>query len=997
MEDLKDLRLADLYLAYRKAKADSYYETSHFDALGFLEYEEHLHRNLKRLLHRLKEGRGWENSLEVGSYAYQPKSVELGRDDVKLDGMFFKCLDPFEEWRRQWSGGNRAQAKFRLIIRPTVEFQVFSALWIIEAGHKFDNILDPATSFGHRLRRAREPLDLEGGRKPLNVDCIGLFEPYFSAYQQWREGGLRAMRSRLTSGERVFGVTMDIQSFYHRATPDFLLRDSFLGRFEIVLSTLQQRLTSMLIDAIHLWYAATPDAILRPSGGLPVGLSASKIIANVLLAELDQKMVERLSPFYYGRYVDDIFLVFDGAPKIQSGVEMMKHLESRMGGTLEFEPASELGNDQLKLILSYAPRPEADLVFAGEKQKVFNLYGKHGLDLVAQIDAQIRLHSSEHRLLAVIPTSGEEMAARTLLAQTNAALEPDALRKADVVSVKRLGIALMLRDMESYARDLSPGEWKDIRENFYQLVYRHVLTPLGYFNFAGHLPRVLGLMVSCGDYGPATEMLSRILAVRDILKETTSAGIADEAALDGAMAALKRSLAQAVAQATTVAYFKWSKRLLQLSRELDQVHPHSRLPKSTDPFKRLSKRLLHADLGRRPYREAWLAGGPKGLANPPVPGGIDIRRQLRLGAIRSFRKVAKLKTPYWPGIAFPTRPISLSEITRAAPDFLRYPRELRAALFAMRGAKAHSHEGVLLSGGDTGEPKILQVDGPFKDIYRIAIPSFLTTHEEWDAAVAGRPRLTAERYVRIRRMINAVLQETPQVDYVVFPECSMPHHWVGTLARKLADRKISLIAGLEYRISSKGLHNDAYLSIATDWPWHNTSVIYIQPKFEPAHEERRTLAKQKKRLAITPASFSHPTIIQHDRFSFAVLICSDLTNISYRYQLQGRVDALVVVEWNRDTETFGSLVESTANDLHAYIVQSNNRQYGDSRVRVPRRNNFERDVVRVRGGSQDYFVVADLDIKGLRAFQSTTPASSSGLFKPTPMGYVMSKARGGTK
>jgi hypothetical protein len=204
-----------------------------------------------------------------------------------------------------------------------------------------------------------------------------------------------------------------------------------------------------------------------------------------------------------------------------------------------------------------------------------------------------------------------------------------------------------------------------------------------------------------------------------------------------------------------------------------------------------------------------------------------------------------------------------------------------------------------------------------------------------------------------------------------------------------------LIAGLEYRITAKGVRNDAYHSIATDWGWHKTSVIYLQPKLAPAHEERRAFKAQHKKLASPSAFFSRPTIVQHENLFYSVLICSDLTNIAHRYRLQGRIDVLVVIEWNKDTETFGLLVESAANDLHAYIVQSNNREYGDSRVRVPRKQGYERDLVRVRGGSEDYFVVADLDIKALRQFQKTTPSSSNGPFKPVPIGFTMSKQRGG--
>ena len=47
---------------------------------------------------------------------------------------------------------------------------------------------------------------------------------------------------------------------------------------------------------------------------------------------------------------------------------------------------------------------------------------------------------------------------------------------------------------------------------------------------------------------------------------------------------------------------------------------------------------------------------------------------------------------------------------------------------------------------------------------------------------------------------------------------------------------------------------------------------------------------------------------------FAMLVCSELTNIGHRAALRGRVDALFVPEWNQGTETFNALVESAALD-----------------------------------------------------------------------------------
>ena len=136
-------------------------------------------------------------------------------------------------------------------------------------------------------------------------------------------------------------------------------------------------------------------------------------------------------------------------------------------------------------------------------------------------------------------------------------------------------------------------------------------------------------------------------------------------------------------------------------------------------------------------------------------------------------------------------------------------------------------------------------------------------------------------------------------------------------------------------------------------------------------------------------------IIKHGDFYFGILICSELTNIDYRAQFRGYVDAIFVPEWNQDTEMFGSLIEAAAYDVHAYIIQCNDRRYGDTRIRIQAKQHYDRDIVKIKGGEEDYFVIGKLDINKLRQFQSNkiSPTGESALFKPVPVGFVIAPYR----
>jgi hypothetical protein len=136
-------------------------------------------------------------------------------------------------------------------------------------------------------------------------------------------------------------------------------------------------------------------------------------------------------------------------------------------------------------------------------------------------------------------------------------------------------------------------------------------------------------------------------------------------------------------------------------------------------------------------------------------------------------------------------------------------------------------------------------------------------------------------------------------------------------------------------------------------------------------------------------------VYEHRGFCFGVLVCSELQNISHRHHFQGNVDAVLVLAWNQDLETFSALVESAALDVHACIALANNRKYGDSRVRVPAKESFKRDLCRVRGGLNDYMVVVEFSPMELRQFQSRAKnwSRDDDQFKPLPEGFQLNPKR----
>ena len=269
----------------------------------------------------------------------------------------------------------------------------------------------------------------------------------------------------------------------------------------------------------------------------------------------------------------------------------------------------------------------------------------------------------------------------------------------------------------------------------------------------------------------------------------------------------------------------------------------------------------------------------------------------------------------------------------------------------------------------------------------IAVSSWETRYKSWVAAVTGNTDPDFDRYARLNRLVKHLISQPNGAKYLILPELALPAHWFMRLALKLQGRGISLITGIEYLHASKSrVRNQVWAALSHGGLGFPSMLVYRQDKQRPAlHEEREI--KRLAGLELKPDKvWTKPPVIQHGTFRFAMLVCSELTNISYRTALRGEVDAVFIPEWNQDTETFNSLVESAALDVHAYIIQCNDRQYGDSRIRAPYKDTWRRDILRVKGGIEDYCVTGEIDIQALRQFQSSH-RSPDRPFKPVPDGF----------
>lgn len=400
-ESIELFGLENLYLAYRKAKVDMFRERSQPLAEAFCDYEAALPANLSRLATALKAKRPkWPSDLNfLGGFGFIPKGLKVPPPTDDRRRPHFSLSDPQDAWKVVLRHGSRQkpQVEFRPVAHFNVDMYVICALWVNMVGHKYDACLSSCAR-GSRLRRLRADEQGSSSVGHYHLEAPGSFQPYFYCYREWREQGLKAIRHELAEQRRVVALTMDLTAFYHNVDPSFLLERTFFSssRFRSIngghLSDIERRFTQQLSTAFKTWASQLPTVSHDGPPGVPVGPSAPRVIANVLLAEFDRLVLKELSPIYYGRYVDDIFIVLRDTGSYTTAERVIAHLARRI------KPL-KLSEDETELRLQLPYAGQSQLIFKAEKQRVFLLSGEIGQDLLDAIESKIDEVSSEWRLL----------------------------------------------------------------------------------------------------------------------------------------------------------------------------------------------------------------------------------------------------------------------------------------------------------------------------------------------------------------------------------------------------------------------------------------------------------------------------------------------------------------------------------------------------------------------------------------------------------------------
>lgn len=961
----KENLIKDIELAYRQLKSYIYHENFSLDLrykISEYEKDKDLDSKFKILADSIiefqKKGTPFKDFESIG-YSIFPKKIES---------------DSNQNEQRYYYTNSNVQKKYEItrvtpFINCSVNIHIISVMWINSIGSKIDNVF-VENCFGNRLFRN------EDGQ--YEKKKIHLFYRYFDKYNEWRDGAIKKAKSLHESNHDVAILNLDIKEYYSSINFSFLSIEPFTNKENLWLNKFLEEVHDIYREKI-----SNLKLIEKHIKILPIGLLSSCIISNYYLHNLDKKIKNHIKPEYYGRYVDDILLVVSN-PKIKNSTEnpISDFIDS-------FLIKQNCWDNEVKISL----KPPSDyeiyinknsLIFQEEKVKLYHLLANESIDILNKFEEEIIKNSSEFRLQ---PEATEIF--ETFNTESYELIYSDTINKIrsiDGIKTNKLGASKHLRKLISatqYSNNIDKETleyisakildyFSGVRSVELNLLWEKVITFFVINKLEKPLVNFIKSQLSLIDKLSSEE---KLVGVLESLKET-----------------LKEHLHYSITLSATLnrAFFKEKivKQFIQ-SSEIDNVSNY------IDRIDRTASYFLDANMFRQYY-----SFFP--LLNYCVQSSDFSYTSLNIKKNTSF-KLDKFKMRFSP------RFIHYHEITyfnylkrwhwnETEKPFNMEKRCLEDYLnFNNLDDDKKGYSKVYPSVKSNNSNKFKEIEIPSSNVnesLKIGIANLKVIEENSIKSMLGKSNLSFSRLDELNIILNQAIKNN--CDLLIFPEICLPYQWVTILTNFSRKNNIGVITGIEHFTENKKVYN--YMLTALPFKFHYYKNLYIDFRLKKDYspsETNQIIGRNGFKLPPnTEFNKEKLRLYKWKGLAFSSFNCFELCDIEKRSLFRGKVDFLVAIEHNRDLSYFSNIVESVSRDIHAYIIQVNASQYGDSRITRPSES-YLKDIIKIKGGDNVSIMTATIEINSLRKFQSYNfiLQQKDKLFKPTPPNFNVSEFR----
>ena len=852
---------------------------------------------------------------------------------------------------------------------PT-ELWLIDVLWTLYVGPILDQKLTK-DCYGNRLKGTPlSPIEPSSSN-----DSKSIFENYITQYNSWRSGAIDTAKRISTEGDDVAILTLDIQQYYYNVDMKFCLIEDEIkaalgdgGQDKLETALLLTRLLERIYKTYHEQITKRlkhTHKECKDNLGLPIGLTSSTVLANWYLAGFDEEVSSVVRPAYYGRYVDDIIFVFK-RPHLDQQNPVKSIFKNYFHNII-------IVNEDIKVISKGNSLP-----VQRKKMMLHYFSAEHsiaGLDVVIEA---INQQSSEFRLLPdgnskinlskfaeeFLYSEDEGQLKNVLKATENEGSLSQFLSKQ--ISLSQASTGNNQVDILLEVTKLFKGQnilrFFRVWEKVYQFAivlkeysiavkfYRDLQVEISRIEAADignkqvQTPFVNRLRTDINDYNDLA--FSIVIAALDIREPESNDAIEYIPSLEHG------------------SYFYRQKDSLE--KELDNSYLYFNAAKF-----RLANLFKH-------YLVAWP------LANyTDYNGDLACQKSILSSKNLSLNSQKVMFTPRF--IHFDEwQTFELFNHLNNGSQVDSWIDRLDDRYFTETGNSISDFS--IKEDGSSSEKiqtRHLKI-GANQNIkaLKIALANFVVNESDIAAAIRTDVpnNLSRERLNNLNGMLNSAVKD--DIELLVFPEVSIPVAWLPNVVHFARVNQIGLIFGLEHWTIDSTAYNLVIevLPFQSNGKYNSCTVIpRLKNHYAPAE---KSLLKTLRLVEPKREKYSYHRV-SWKGLSLSTYNCFELSDITHRILFKSKLDLLVACVFNKDTNYYQHILESTVRDLHCFTVQSNTSQYGGSCILQPSKTE-KKVLLYVKGGDNCSILSSDLDIGKLRLFHYQSDGDD---FKPLPPGF----------
>lgn len=1027
--------------AYQKLKRMLYYERLDLiNRNNLVEFESSLGNDLGQIEDELKKYLDWVKSYVLNnriptevsreirkiSLSIYPKKIELKNDS--FDPNFI--TDEIEDENFQLTKEN-------VFVNMPISLQVLGILWLTEIGYRLDDQMGEYV-YGNRL--IKEGIDDDGSKFKGR-----LFKQYHYQYSKWWKKGLAKAKSILRDDEQdVVLINFDIKTFYH----SICLRRSDLRRaidFENI-SPENQFLHKVLEKVLEKYRNLITELALKKNSegfSLPIGYIPSNVLANWYLEDFDKTIFESLRPAYYGRYVDDLFVVFQsGIPKSKSQRKKeQEEIENRVASALKI-PRSQLKNlriseaqyrfikyldkrlqfkrsnktddcAQERVLIDFIINDAKGLEVQSDKLFVYELSVGSPANLIENFIKDQRQKSSEFRFEAEesdqVPSDFGD-----ILFEQSFENEDGTKAKIKRLSQDKFKLSVFLSRL---LRRSSSSEEMDFSEQLGKLisfykgancieswwVWEKVILlliinkkPELFKNFIENCLKSINNLEQGGDLSSnhLEKCKNTLFKYLSICIKNGIAGDLKFASIRIANFLEKSGLSSSFQHVRANSFVRNEYASFPLIGLLkgaqDEEFTYFSYEKVLKQIERLDFEIGNVESEYPPivvkYWQVALIQWLKTIYTLKLKTGSSINRTYLGDELLAHEVLEAAFEKYY-------------AINYSGGDPIEFRRK---HFFEWSKESVKEFTDGEIEPKKHGLRKIgFKINSEAQETSQFGLVNEYVDAENYKQSAKGTPKINGRRETALTILDEA---QKKGCDLLIQPELAVPHYFVADYCQYSDRHEMGIVAGIEHFRVGNVIFNFilTVLPIKIDGIYRD-SIPVLRLKNHYAHIEE-VMVNGFQATVPKPKIYDYH-LFQWRGLYFTNYYCYELADINHRSIFQGEIDVLIAPVWNPDTNYYNGIVETSAREIHCVFSQVNTANYGDTRWTVPKKTELKNPIVLKGGTTKEHsyiLALAEISPKELREFQflDYNLQKQKGSFKPTPPDFpkenVEIRLNGGT-